>query len=385
MKTTLGIEVELNLVDRLGYIANAADMILEDTETPSCFVAECRKSQVELNSLPFATVDEVYTDVVGKLQLLERLSEKYEVFAVSVSEYGAGKGIWRSERAIEQAYTHVLGLIGNEELTTISGIHAHFSQDQTKLVEQYNLFLALDPLSFAITSTSPIRYDGMNSINCHRIDIVRNKILREFPFHGQLMPYLTEIEELENQDGLRLHEWENFSPLFTKTNTNFSPVRKRDRIGPGTFEVRSFDTAPIKTAFGAIALYKGCVDAVVEGEVSIEVAREDNKYQFTSEGIVLPTYRTLKNIEKEAVMYGLKSDMVQEYAAEVATFAKKYLPCADQKYLNYLDIELETRFNPADQIMQFLRGKGYTQSRFTPAQCAAANLFMREKYAADLY
>ncbi len=382
--TTVGIEVELNLIDRLGYIANRADEVLADAGNPGCFVAECRRSQVELNSLPFSTVNKVYRDVVEKLQLLERICQGYDVFPVCVSEFGAGSGIWRQERAIEQAFSDVLGADASSELTTISGIHAHFSQCEERLVEQYNLFLALDPLSFAITSTSPIRYDGMNSINCHRVDIVRNKIFREYPLHGQLMRYMAEAADFERQDELRCREWLGVSPLFTKTNTNFSPIRKRDTIGEGTYEVRSFDTAPISTAFGAIALYKGVIDAVISYGCPVRIADVDNTYVFETDRVVLPSFRTVKDLEKEAIMYGLKSERVRQYLRALLPLAQRGLPQEDLPYLEQLYRELRSGLNPADEIMGFLRARGYTQSKFTPRECAQANLFMREKYLMDL-
>ena len=103
-KSTIGVEVELNLIDGKGYISNTADAILKDKRNPGCFVAEATLAQVEYNSKPVETMVELAGEIKRKLGILETICEDYGVFPVAASEYGAGKGISRVGKERYDAY-----------------------------------------------------------------------------------------------------------------------------------------------------------------------------------------------------------------------------------------------------------------------------------------
>ncbi len=391
MRTTVGMEIELNLITADGFIKNVADEILQDSRNEGFFVPEATHSQIELNSLPANTVEDLHQDIIQKLLLLEEICQDWGVFPVPVSEFGAGKSKSRTGKQRYDVYETILGHLNNEKLNTISGVHIHFSQVLHRNIDQYNVLQALDPLSFAVTTTSPIRYDGVNSLNCHRVNLVRNDVFQNYPLHAQLLPYPCTIEEIESLNLQRFEQWRTasglsvteFSKLFTPENTGYAPIRKRNSIGPtGTWEVRSLDSTTPSHALAVVALYKGCLDHMVEKDIPVAIASEDGIYKFSDENIILPSFSTLKHFEGIAIRYGLHSEEIASYLQKVSDFAREGLPVCDRKYLDILQGgKLD---NPAHQIMKYLRSQGHNNNTFSPTETAQANLFMREQYRTSL-
>jgi len=394
-KSSVGVEVELNLIDYKGYISNTADVILKDKRNPGCFVAEATLAQVEYNSTPAMTITELAREMRKKLGLLETICADYDVVPVAASEYGAGKGVSREGKERYDAYDTIIGRDKNLKVNTISGIHIHLSQEveEAKKLAQFQLLYALDPMSYGVTSTSPLRYDGLNSLNCHRIQLMRHDVFSAFPLHAQLQEYPRTWSEIEAQNRKRFGQWQNasgmvaekFSSLFTPENTGYAPIRAREGIGPtGTFEIRTCDSTPLQYALGVIALYKGCNDRMSEEGITLEFAQQDNEYEFSERKIMLPTLRTLKMLEQEAIQYGMTSDMLQKYVGKVVRFAEKGLTETERGYLEPIIEMVQSGINPSTSLNRFLRQDGYNAKRFTPERAAEGNIFLRELYKQGL-
>jgi len=389
--SSIGAEFEFNLIDNDGFIVNNADDILDDPNNNGTAVYEATASNVEVNSDPKYTVQELEENVLEKLSLLEALCESHGVQPIPASEYGAGRGI-RKILPRYPFYNAFFGLDKNLELATVLGVHLHISQHPGKELDQYKVLLALDPLSYACTSTSPISCEGKNSLNCHRVNTVRNKIFNDFPLHAKLQEYPESLQELDQRNLARWEQWrdialkndftkEHYEKIFKLGNTGYHAIRKRDEIGPtGTFEVRSFDTCPPNIALAAIALYKGVNDHFVNSNAEVEIAKENGVYSFNPEKIILPNYNTLRVMENEVIRYGLKSNMISEYLKSVVDFAEKGLPEEDLPYLSKVKDMLRTRMNLSSEIMQHLRGLGFQGHEFNPDQTAQANLYMRDQH-----
>src|SRR3989338_4628549 len=394
-KSTIGVEVELNLIDGKGYISNTADAILKDKRNPGCFVAEATLAQVEYNSKPVETMVELAGEIKRKLGILETICEDYGVFPVAASEYGAGKGISRVGKERYDAYDTIIGREKNLEINTISGIHIHISQDadDAKKLAQFQLLYALDPVSYGVTSTSPLRFDGLNSLNCHRIQLIRYHVFSAFPLHAQLQEYPRSWGEIEEQNVERFGQWqkasgmseEMFSSLFTPENTGYAPIRKRDGIGnTGTFEIRTCDSTPLQYGLGAMALYKGCNDRMLQENIKVEIATQDGEYEFSDRGIVLPTLRTLRMLEQEAIRYGLTSEHMQKYVGQIIQFAEQGLSESERGYLNPIIEMTQSGINPSTSLNRYLRKDVYSATRFTTERAAEGNMFLRELYKQGL-
>ncbi len=392
-KTTIGAELELYLIDKEGYIKNNAPEILNDSriKDAGCFYQEGTNAQIEVNSNPINSIYELDKDLKGKSKLLDDICREYSSFPIPTSEYGAGKGEVIDHPLID-LYDNILGETARKNLYYHSGIHLHVSQIPKKELKQFWLLQALDPLTYALTSTSSISFNGKNGINCHRINNQRNIVFKDFPLHGQLQNYPLSLDELNERDNKRWEQWlkiakdkgisqKLYEANYKRDKTGYHPIRKRDGIGPnGTFEVRSFDTAPLDILFASLAFVKGIHDYVMNKDIDLEISDKLNKYSFSREKIILPNIETLRNMESETINNGLKSDLVYDYLSHLLPFAEKGLPREDKKYLDPIKMMLETIMNPADYVMYFMKISGHTGSQFSPEQSAQANLFMRRWY-----
>ena len=200
------------------------------------------------------------------------------------------------------------------------------------------------------------------------------------------------MEELVARDQQRYSLWlhassldpEEFAQRFHPENTGYAPIRKRDSIGPqGTWEVRTFDTAPVPIAMGAAAIYKGATDRVLIEGIPVSISKEYGRYRFASDHILLPSYETLLKLEEKAITKGLKDEEVVNYILQVAAFAEKGLSPPDQAYLEPVYQMLHDSTNPADELMNYLH-RFNPGNVFSPAEGARANLFVRDKYLEGL-
>ena len=399
--SNIGAEIEYNLIDSQGYLINNAPRVLADPRNDGSLVKEGTNSQIEIVSDPADTVHELGQNIRKKIILIEDICQDHGSFPIPASEFGAGKGELRGmSDPLKNRGPIYLDLFGKElfeELRAYSGTHLHISQTPDKQTEQYNLLQALDNLSYVLTSSSPISYQGINSINCHRVNSFRNNVFKESPLHGQLQPYINSLTDIDKQNTLRWQQWlddltKKNSPsaaeylnIFKPENTGYAPIRKRDNIGPtGTFEVRSFDTNSLDITLAVFALYKGVHDKAMKNNTPIEIATQNNTYNFTEDKITLPNYQTLLQFENEGIQNGLKSDLVKDYITHLLPYAEAGLPPEDRLYLAPLKEMLLTRDNPADEIMNFMREQGYQGHQFTPQQTAQTNLYMRERHLQSL-
>ena len=186
MGFSVGMEVELELIDKQGFISNLADLIIDDKRNEEVFTKEAKHSQIEINSAPADSIAGLHQDLKKRLLLLEEVCSSYQVMPVSAaSEPGAGKGLTRSGHRRYEIYPSVIGKEADRQLNTISGVHLHLCQYPKDKIGQFCLLTALDPLSFSVTSTSPVSHERTNGINNHRVNIVRDIVFKSDPSSGQ--------------------------------------------------------------------------------------------------------------------------------------------------------------------------------------------------------
>lgn len=390
-KTTIGLEQEFLLIDKEGYVQNVADEIINDPANNQICVAEATYAQVEVNSAPAHTISELEHDLRTRFRTLEDLCAKYRVFPLPASEFGAKSSISRGGKARYDIYETILGKENNEKTNTISGIHIHLSRIPGFELEQFWILQALDSLSYALTSTSPFRYDGVNSLNCHRVNIVRNDAFIQFPLHSKLQEYPKSVQDLERGDRNRYTQWQkasnlsecDFSLLFCPENTGYAPIRTRPSIGPtGTYEIRTCDTTPLNIALGISALYKGIVEALAQKTTPIAISQDNSFSVFPT--IKLPSLQTLHHLEKIAIEHGMENNEIRSYAEQAIRLAHEGLPNEDQKYLQSIKEIIMTEQNPATQLINHMKNKGKYSSRLPLEARADANLFIRSLYQKSL-
>jgi gamma-glutamyl:cysteine ligase YbdK (ATP-grasp superfamily) len=412
MNRKIGMELELNLYyrdgEQAGTVANLADLVLTDPRNTDnqggvLFVPESSHYQIEINSNPASDITQLDDDLRLKLMALERICEDHGLFPAATSTNGSGEILSRippeqfagrdpfslSNKEVRiAAYYGLLGEKKSRLTGEISGIHIHLDQIEGSRVKQYNLLLALDPVSFALTSTSPIDGDGNNSINNQRVNSIRNVAFSNFPQLAELPKYIESVAELESRIKKGYNTWrdnsgvptELFEKAFNLGNAGWQPIRKKDDIGEyGTWEVRSPDSAPLNLALAVVALYKGVHDYALSSGIPISISENEGEYSFHTDGFILPTHQTLKSIEEEAIHQGLKSEKVRDYVRRLLPVAELGLKEQELKYLEPIQEMIQRKGNPSDQIMSFMH-QHYDASRYDPKQAAEANLFARELY-----
>lgn len=323
------------------------------------------------------------------LQTLETAAEKEHVLVAPVCYFGYGSVSVRPSPRY-QAYVPIIGKENDNLSNTITGIHLHLDQVSDKLVEQQRILTALDPLGIALTSSSPIDYSRRNGLNCHRTHLVKNIIFADSDLHCASY-YAEDEQDMAEHDQQRYNQWrarwikntgktfEEFQERFaSQQNTGYHSPRKRDNIGNGTWEVRVFDTTPRHYALAAVALYKGIHDRMVEENIPVAIAAEENEYLFTGEKIILPTLSTLQALTNEAIKSGLHQNAVADYLHQALSFAEEGLSSEDRSYLLPAASMLQgNRMNFADRITAHLP---YDKEKFDEREIAQANHFVREEY-----
>lgn len=391
----IGTELELALMEPSnGEIRDAADRILAALRADPRFVKELPHFAVEANIGPARTIRELHEQAHDALMTLEEKCQGQGVVPVPICHFGAGDCGRRSTPRYD-AYVPIIGKEANILLNTLLGVHNHIDQHPGKETEQQRLFTALDPLAIAVTSASPMRFDGTNGINCQRLFIQRKIIYSNEDLLCQLH-YASSLEELEGREMQRFNNWaeswaeatgkpssefEKFG--FVPESTGYYTPRKRN-IGKGTWENRSGDINSLPYTLAALALYKGCNDHLIKRDLPVDIAHSDGGYSFTTSSIVVPNYHTLKQLEDSAILRGLQDAPVADYLTHVISFAEAGLPKEDRFYLQPLKKMAATRINVSNQIMAHMRKLKYFGEKFTPEQTTKANIFMREQYLEGL-
>jgi len=405
---SIGSELEELLLFPSNFnIANIAPLILGDPELQlpenrDRLTKEATHAQIEIHGARTGarTIRELYDDSVISLNLLERLCKRYGVVYAPACESGAGRGERNETNTRLPGYINVLGDEKLTELLTISGTHLHFSLVPGKELEQRQLLMALEPLSYAITSSSPIRYDGVNSDNCHRVNLIRNRVFEGLD-HAQLLPYPRTEQELLEQSLMGWEEWLEHSGMsekklrkigFAPDNTGYAAIRRRYNVcntGVNTDELRMLDIGPIDVIMATAAFIKGILEYTLQGNPEIAIANmkdEKSMYQFSPDKITLPDLETRQYMQEQIIRNGAKPDIIRNSIAHLLPYAREGLPEEDQVFLRPLERVIETGINPADEIMLAMRQQGYQGHQFSSEQVPTAyeHAWQRNKQGLEL-
>jgi len=392
--STIGNEQELHTTKN-GYLIDGAPLLLAySTEFP-WLVKEGSRAQIEVNTRPTGTIHEQVLEISEKLRILEYLSAEHNLELVAASSYGSGRGTTNRPQSRFPFYDEMFGLEDSDNLVSIIGNHTHLSQPEGEeaKVKQQRLLLGLEPLTYAFTSTSPMRYDGVNTLNNHRIPLVRNMAVDKFPEFAAPQPYPQSMENILSL-GERLvntmvevgksigYSEEDTKQIFNADNTGYIPLRFRTKFP--TQELRSADSAPLPYQAAIWAILKGVNDYVEKTGIPVEVGPE---YYFGQDKIILPENK--KSLEIAIIEKGLEhhptyGNLAKDYASAAIGLARRGLPEEDLHYLNLAEKLVESGMNPASHLNRYMHTNFGDKKRFSPAEAAQGMLFMREMYKEGL-
>ncbi len=381
----IGLELELILTDRGGNVVNRADEILHYDPNFGTVVREGTYGVVEINSSPGSSLLELESLFKIELIKLSNIVKSLELKATPFSEVGP-PGALKKREGLRYAFQLVLGKLNDALYDCACGTHIHIDREKD-IVDQYNLLQSLDPVFVLLSSSSFM--GGRNSVNCSRVGIYRNNVFRDLPLHGQLLDYILSLDQLENQNGRRLKLWkdliggsEEASEIFNRYNTCWGPIRLNER---GTVEVRNADANLFSLVMAMAALYKGVNDYAFSKGLEIRIGSQEQGYGITDSEIILPPYQVLKQMERQGIRYGLKSELVYLYLSYLVGIAEEGLPYSERGYLIPFKLMLCSRRNMADVINDYAHHVDPSiNGTIGSATAQKVNKFMAELYLDDL-
>jgi hypothetical protein len=279
-------------------------------------------------------------------------------------------------------FDEVMGKEHGDIERSVCGTHLHVDH-KNDIVGQYNLMQSMDPVFVLMSSSSLVR--GRNSVNCGRVNLVRNALFQGSPRLSQLTDYIAtendlNVLEVARSDFFlsRLAPTEENRRIFGGYNNGSSPIRKTSN----TIEVRCADSNIPSLAVAMAALYKGVLERVFETDsLEVLVSSLDFAWDITNDKIVLPSYHTLKVMEAEGIATGIRSQMVSGYLSYLLTIAEQGLPREEVKYLHPFKEILRHGRNVADVICDQANVIEPTLRGAISMRCAAqVSLFVAEQY-----
>lgn len=384
MDKLIGFELELMLTDADGNINNRADDVLHHQLNPGTLVKEGTYGVVEVHSLPKSSLLELESLFKKELMRLAYIVESFQLKAIPLSEVGP-HGSLKKRGGPRYAFQLLVGADKDSLYDSACGTHIHFDHEQD-LVGQYNLLQSLDPVFVLLSTSSFLR--GTNTLNCSRVNAYRNHVFEDFPLHGQLLDYVSSIEQLERQNEQRLTYWqrligpsEETQKVFDRYNTCWGPIRLREK----TIEVRNADANIFSLVMAMVALYKGVKNYVFSKGLDVKVGGQEQAYGVTDSEIILPPYPILKQMEIEGIIDGLGSEVVHRYLSYLVDIAEDGLPASEKRYLQPFKQILNSRKNVADVIISHVHRIDPTANGTIGGETAKkVNRFIADLYLNDL-
>jgi glutamate---cysteine ligase / carboxylate-amine ligase len=264
-KSTLGVEIELNLVDsKTMALRSGAPQIL--SEIPSDFVGsikpELLQCYIELNTKVCQEVAEVETDLTAKLKLVEAIAVRHELRLFWGGTHPFSP--WQDQNvSADERYRGLIQLLQETARRLVTfGLHVHVGVDSgDKAIMICDRILQHLPTLLALSANSPF-WQGRNT----GLHSQRSKVMDTLPTAG--LPPL-------------MRNWSEYSWLLNNMiETGFiKTIREiwwdvRPHHNFGTVEVRICDMPPcLEDVLGITALIQSLVH-----DLSEEIDR--GTYQF---------------------------------------------------------------------------------------------------------
>ncbi len=375
---------------------------LDERGNTKYFHREGTLHQTEYNSLrPLSNLNLLGMEFLKAEEISDKICSELGVLNIPISETGAG--VTEINPAVMNriyGYQTIFGDKAVNKLVRISGIHLHIDQTQERPTDQFNALTALRP-TIALTSTSSISHLGENKVNCHRYKIIADPESGVFAAIPEERDYINSMEELERRDQVRHEKWKaeiipynqrhrkgvplgynlnSFLEHFPVEKTGYPDVRNRPKMGQGTFELRINDTAPLDITLAQAGLVLGYNRRILLENIPVSIVesdfKNDGKYQFHQNGVMLPNQDTLDYFTMEARDHGLENPQVREYLSALCEFAQDGLSVHEQHYLKPYFEMLASGQNLASQLIRMLGHKIY----YSPQDGALANQFIWKKH-----
>lgn len=344
MARTFGLEVETLLIGEDGSLVPEADKVLDEAavrQFHGALVPEGGLDMVELNSGVSHSLDRLETMLRSDLRQLAIAARGAGTEAIPQSSIQHGSHPKRFDKPRYLLNPFVFGEGDLEEgsrrinlYSSCSGTHLHVSREPGREVEQYNLMSVLDP-SFVLLSATPF-IDGRFLGSAARTAVIRNEVFTGLPpILGELLPYASSKDEFWSRQNEsyaliegRIGAHPSFHATYRPENSIWGPLRVRE----ATIEARNGDANLVSLIMAHVALYKGVMGAAFDEERRVVVGNHTG-FVVHHDLLVLPYFRGLKGLEREAIRSGLSSEYVRTHLNRLVDLAESGLPEEERRYL----------------------------------------------------
>jgi gamma-glutamyl:cysteine ligase YbdK (ATP-grasp superfamily) len=363
MKSKIGLELELNIIDRAGNLSNKADEVLENPKGNSYIIGELSQAMVEVIGPPSDDVSKVGSDFAKNLFILDEIVKDYGLMLVPSSTVGndANPISNDSKRIRGMRKRKVLGNQLRELEHHICGTHIHIDHLSTpeKTFKQYLTFQAMDSL-FTLMSSTPF-FLGSNTKKDYRVDVYRNIIFKDFPLQGQLIDYPSSMENIFQRRKIGFEQWiskdkYNGNDGFKPEDTCWGPIRLCKR----TVESRCADANLFSRVLNLAVVYQAISHYIEEENPEIVINQDKNtseKKYFNPKNkkLVIPNYQVLKEYESDGITQGLASDRLHTYVSNIISTSKPYIKDSDITFIQPFLESLEKKSTFSDDIINYAR------------------------------
>jgi hypothetical protein len=394
---TFGLELEFFLMDHEGNIVNKADSVIENLKkdlTHTDLKKECGRNMIEIATFPHLSSRHVFSNFFNDFENLIYNIDKQDLCLFYYGTYpGENMGKIRDEKRYK-AKEKILGKDNFLNAAKCIGFHYHYSlprnsfnhnikffypdikkKYQQKVLNVYNLFIALDPAITTLMQSSPYfqgEYLGKDSrMIAYRGDSIfdnKTSLYERRPEFGNINKYSPNFTELIKTHRHRFDKWNS---LLKRHGFSFSSFQDQASIldsswkpvkisAHGTIESRGSDMNSPSMIVSLSAVLKTITRYINKNKIDILPSEigNDNPFKLEDNTLYVPEFKYLKeNLQKKSALYGIKDNEVFNYCNSLIKLVKKIIPENKKIILNKFSEILEEKETTSDRIIDFVKKK----------------------------
>jgi len=389
-----GIELEFFTMNNEGEIVNKADSIIKPLKRKlkkSNITNESGQHMLEIMSFPHVSSRQVFKSFLEDVGSLLYEADNNDLRLYNFGTYPLfNSGKTRPEIRY-QANEKIRGQ-GMKVANNCIGFHYHYSLPRgtfdnsthffkhnlndtrkKKVLNLFNLFIALDPAISTFMQSSPY-YEGRYLGKCSRMMVYRSedifnqpeKLFEGYPEFSTLNEYAPNFDDLTNRIIQRSEQWKQ---LLKEKGVTYSDYAKKDREASvldsswkpvkisshGTIESRGSDMNSLRNIVGMTSVMNSISKYVQKNKIKVIASRTGVKEPFKLEDkkLYVPEYKYVKKtLQKNSGLHGLKDASVYNYCRSMVKMIKKITPIEARPPLRIFSKMLSERKTVSDKIIK---------------------------------
>lgn len=392
-KSTLGLEVELFILDKNGKIVNEADLILnkiaeKKQDEAKHIIEEGALNIIEVGSYPNTAGPDSMLELLNNLKLLVYTAEELNLWVLPLATYPGKYSPKFREDTRYKIQQRLFGKTRFDNAGRCAGYHCHYalpwgvfdnekltlkelsdSKNQESLVNAYNFLIALDPVLTTFMQSSPF-YQGQHLAKDSRMLAYRggeelnypDGVYANLPKFGALPSYEHTGTDILHLIKNRNKEWlemlatsgiaEKDMPKYkSELDTNWSPVKVNAH---GTLEQRGMDMNHLPILFAVSVMIRRLLRHIQEDYIKVlpHDSAKIEPFKLDRKTIYIPpdTY-VKKTLQNFSAYKGLENDEMHNYCKRLINLLKTLEGKKVEWLIEPLEKMLAERQTIADKII----------------------------------